>query len=99
MNRSIFLALGLTLAASAAQAQTSAITYPPLAPRPASSATLQPAVVVQGERFRIERPRIVTEPPHGVFVYEALGATPRLRLMRTPAQAAASAPVTVAAQR
>jgi len=100
MNRSILLALGMTLATGAVHAQSSAITYPSVARTPAVAVAEAPAVRVQGERVRVERARIATEPLHSVFVYEVLGATPRLRLMRAPAPAvAATPPVAVAATR
>jgi len=75
-----FLAVGLAAVTLTARAEAPAITYPSVA-RPAPAAPqLQPAVTVQGERARIEAPRVSTEPPHSVFVYERLGATPRVQL-------------------
>lgn len=74
----IVAALGLAVAAFAAQAQTPAISYPSARvdlPRE----TLQP-VTVQGARLDAERLRIRTEPIYSVFVYEVLGATPSIRL-------------------
>lgn len=92
------LAAALAVTALCARAEAPAITYPSVA-RPAhATPQRQPAVTVHGERLRTEPPRVSTEPAHSVFVYERLGATPRLQLRHTQrAQAAATA--TLAAQR
>lgn len=94
MKRLVPLALMLSLAAAGAQAQTGALTYPSVArdaPRTAAPATptaRTPAVTVTGERLRADVPRASTEPVYGVFVYERLGATPRVLLpMRERAMA------------
>lgn len=84
MKRLVPLALMLSLAAAGAQAQTGALTYPSVArdaPRvsaPATPTARTPAVTVTGERLRGNAPRASTEPVYGVFVYERLGATPRV---------------------
>ena len=92
MKRLVPLALMLSLAAAGAQAQTGALTYPSVArdaPRTAATPTARtPAVTVTGERMRADVPRASTEPVYGVFVYERLGATPRVLLpMRERAMA------------
>jgi hypothetical protein len=83
MRRTRLVAHGLAAAfavlALPAQAEAPAISYPSVA-RPAASAPVRPAVTVRAERVVIERPRVSTEPAHSVFVYEALGATPRVRI-------------------
>lgn len=94
---SILVAALLGFAALSAQAQTSAISYPSVARSTAATPKSAPAEVVQGERVRIERARVVTEPVFSVFVYERLGATPRVHprerseLAAVPAAAVASA--------
>lgn len=96
------LAAALAVIALSARAEAPAISYPSVA-RPADATPQrQPAVTVQGERLRTEAPRVSTEPAHSVFVYERLGATPRLQLRPAQrAQAAAEPPAaaTLAAQR
>lgn len=86
----------LGFAALSAQAQTSAISYPSVARAAPDAPNKATAPVVQGERVRIERARVVTEPVFSVFVYERLGATPRVHprerseLAAVPAAAVAS---------
>lgn len=99
MKRLLPVALMLSLAAATATgAQPGALTYPSVAreaPRAAVPTTRAPAVTVVGERLRAAAPRVSTEPAHGVFVYERLGATPRL-LAPMPAHAVADLQPTVA---
>lgn len=93
-----FLAASLAAVTLSAQADAPAITYPSVARTAPAMPQRQPAVTVQGERVRIEAPRVSTEPPHSVFVYERLGATPRVQLWQArrtqaAAESAASSPL------
>lgn len=93
----LFVAAGLAAVTLSAQAEAPAITYPSVARTAPATPQRQPAVTVQGERVRIEAPRVSTEPPYSVFVYERLGATPRLQLWHAQrAQAAAEPAATTA---
>lgn len=91
------LAAALAVVALSARAEAPAITYPSVA-RPADATPQrQPAVTVRGERLPLEAPRVSTEPAHSVFVYERLGATPRLQLGHARRAQAAAEPAATAA--
>jgi hypothetical protein len=95
-SSSILVAAVLGFAALSAQAQTSAISYPSVARVAPDAPNTSTPPIVQGERVRIERVRVVTEPVFSAFVYERLGATPRVHprerneLAAVPAAAVAS---------
>lgn len=80
MPARLLAAATLALFSFGAQAQTSAITYPSVARAAPAVRADAPSTAQPRDMVRSPRLRVATESAASVFVYEALGATPSIRL-------------------